>query len=85
MHRVSWPMCLGKRRLKDVNAPIQSTSCNAFDSAHITMTYTALACLLILGDDLSRVNREAIIASMKHLQQPNGRFVVTIARRDALY
>ncbi|TPX70686.1 hypothetical protein SpCBS45565_g01640 [Spizellomyces sp. 'palustris'] len=38
------------------------------------MTYTALACLVILGDDLSRVNRDAITASLRQLQQENGSF-----------
>lgn len=37
------------------------------------MTYTALATLLILGDDLSRVNRAAIIKSLRTLQLEDGR------------
>ena len=40
------------------------------------MTYTALASLLILGDDLSRVNRPAVIAALKALQLPDGRSVI---------
>ncbi|KAF9929085.1 Geranylgeranyl transferase type-1 subunit beta [Linnemannia zychae] len=46
-----------------------------YDTAHITMTYTALLSLIILGDDLSRVAREPIIQSLKKLQQPNGCFI----------
>jgi len=42
---------------------------------HVAMTYTALACLIILGDDLSRVAREPILASLSELQQEDGRFV----------
>ena len=42
---------------------------------HVAMTYTALACLVILGDDLSRVAREPILASLSSLQQEDGRFV----------
>ena len=38
------------------------------------MTYTALCCLLILGDNLARVNREAVMAGIKRLQLPNGSF-----------
>ncbi|KAJ1336492.1 hypothetical protein BSLG_007276 [Batrachochytrium salamandrivorans] len=34
--------------------PLTSTSTHAGDTCHITMTYTALALLLTLGDDLSR-------------------------------
>ena len=45
-----------------------------FDCSHITMTYTALACLLILGDDLSRVNKMAVLRGIRALQQTNGRW-----------
>jgi geranylgeranyl transferase type-1 subunit beta len=38
------------------------------------MTYTALASLLILGDDLSRVHHSAIIEGLKSLQLPDGSF-----------
>lgn len=41
------------------------------------MTYTALACLLILGDDLSRVNRTAVLSGIGRLQLPNGSFYST--------
>ncbi|XP_076465459.1 geranylgeranyl transferase type-1 subunit beta-like [Babylonia areolata] len=45
-----------------------------YDSGHVTMTYTALACLLILGDDLSRVNRSSVVTGLRSLQQPDGSF-----------
>ena len=41
------------------------------------MTYTALATLLILGDDLSRINKEAVLAGVRHLQQDDGSFCST--------
>ncbi len=41
------------------------------------MTYTALASLLVLGDDLSRVNREGVLAGVRHLQQKDGSFCST--------
>ncbi|KAK3096764.1 hypothetical protein FSP39_003019 [Pinctada imbricata] len=44
------------------------------DSGHIAMTYTALASLVILGDDLSRVNKKAIMAGLKSLQQEDGSY-----------
>lgn len=44
-----------------------------FDCGHITMTYTALASLLILGDDLSLVDRKAVLAHVAALQCPDGR------------
>ncbi|ORY92371.1 protein geranylgeranyltransferase type I beta subunit [Syncephalastrum racemosum] len=43
-----------------------------YDSGHITNTYTALISLLILGDDLSRVDRDAIVESIRCMQQPDG-------------
>ncbi|XP_054718149.1 geranylgeranyl transferase type-1 subunit beta-like [Uloborus diversus] len=44
------------------------------DRAHIAMTYTALSTLLILGDDLSRVDKTSIIESLKGLQLSDGSF-----------
>lgn len=40
------------------------------------MTYTGLASLIVLGDDLSRVNREAVITGVRALQQEDGRYVI---------
>ena len=37
------------------------------------MTYTALASLLILGDDFSRINKPALMKGLQALQQPDGR------------
>ncbi|KAJ3126124.1 Geranylgeranyl transferase type-1 subunit beta, partial [Physocladia obscura] len=47
------------------------------DTSHIAMTYTALTTLVILSDDLSRVNREAIVQSLKHSQTPSGCFIAS--------
>lgn len=46
----------------------------SYHLSHITMTYNALCLLLILGDDFSRVDRPAIIASIRSLQRPDGSF-----------
>uniref|UniRef100_A0A673YQB0 Protein geranylgeranyltransferase type I, beta subunit n=1 Tax=Salmo trutta TaxID=8032 RepID=A0A673YQB0_SALTR len=40
----------------------------------VAMTYIGLACLVILGDDLSRVNKEACLMGLKALQLEDGRF-----------
>ncbi|KAG0361885.1 terpenoid cyclases/protein prenyltransferase alpha-alpha toroid [Gamsiella multidivaricata] len=48
------------------------------DTAHTTMTYTALAMLVLLGDDLSRVAKEPILRSLRKLQQPDGCFIPCI-------
>lgn len=39
---------------------------------HVAATYCALCCLLILGDDLSRVNRKEICKSLKSIQLEDG-------------
>ena len=44
------------------------------DSGHLAMTYTALATLVILGDNLSRVDRVSITRGLKEMQQPDGSF-----------
>jgi len=47
------------------------------DSVHIAMTYTALATLVILGDDLSRINRKGVLQGLKSLQKPDGSFMAS--------
>ena len=47
------------------------------DHSHIAMTYTALAVLSILGDDLSRVRRGPILRALGRLQQEDGRFTAS--------
>ena len=42
------------------------------------MTYTALAVLKIIGDDLSAVDSDAIVKSLRYLQRQNGRSAITI-------
>lgn len=44
-----------------------------YDSGHVAMTYTGLCSLLILGDDLSRVNKQACLAGLRALQLEDGR------------
>jgi len=50
-----------------------------FDYGHIAMTYTGIASLLILGDDLSRLDRQACLDGLKALQLSDGAFKCTIA------
>ncbi|XP_053611621.1 geranylgeranyl transferase type-1 subunit beta [Plodia interpunctella] len=46
---------------------------------HLAMTYTGLCMLLTLGDDLSRVNRKALVEGVKALQTPEGNFSATLS------
>lgn len=46
---------------------------HVYDFGHLAMTYSALASLIVLGDDLSRVNRVQLFEGMRELQLPTGR------------
>eukprot|EP00842_Homolaphlyctis_polyrhiza_P004175 jgi/Hompol1/4759/HPOL_001841-RA len=54
--------------------PIHSVAIHSLDTAHVTMTFTALTLLLILGDDLERVDAKACVRSLAKLQNPDGGF-----------
>ncbi|CAG9773090.1 unnamed protein product [Ceutorhynchus assimilis] len=49
-----------------------------YEWGHIATTYSCLLTLLILEDDLSRVNRKEIIRSLKALQLEDGSFTAAI-------
>lgn len=50
----------------------ENPNVTSYQWGHLATTYCSLCSLLILGDDLSNVNKEAIISSLKALQLPNG-------------
>ena len=54
--------------------PAGSPSTSEYDGAHLAMTYTALAVLLTLGDDLTGVDSERVLAFVASLQQDDGCF-----------
>ena len=45
-----------------------------YDTAHLPASYFAIALLLILGDDLKRINRDAALLGLKKSQNENGSF-----------
>ena len=45
-----------------------------YNHGHIAMTYTALCTLTMLGDDLSRLEKDKILKALKALQQEDGSF-----------
>ncbi|XP_046449530.1 geranylgeranyl transferase type-1 subunit beta-like [Daphnia pulex] len=55
-----------------------SVSSHPLDTSHITMTYAAINTLLILGDDLGRIQRKGILAGVRALQLENGSFAATL-------
>lgn len=48
-----------------------------YDCSHVTMTFSALNSLITLGDDLSKIDKKAIINSLKNLQLADGSFTAT--------
>ncbi|XP_015118002.1 geranylgeranyl transferase type-1 subunit beta [Diachasma alloeum] len=50
---------------------------------HLSMTYTALATLLALGDDLSRVDKKSIVEGMRSCQNPDGCFIAMITGSES--
>ncbi|KAG0042437.1 Geranylgeranyl transferase type-1 subunit beta [Gryganskiella cystojenkinii] len=53
------------------------------DTAHVTMTYTALMTLVLLGDDLSRVAKEPILRSLRRLQGEDGCFIPCVTDQQS--
>ncbi|KAJ1840721.1 geranylgeranyl transferase type-1 subunit beta, partial [Coemansia sp. RSA 2708] len=44
------------------------------NSGNLAATYSALCSLLLLGDDLSRVDKQAVVGAIRSLQQESGTF-----------
>lgn len=58
---------------------------HTMEESHIVMTYSYLASLLILGDDLSRVDVPRIMEFLKRVQLPSGSFTAnTLNSEDDL-
>jgi len=53
----------------------QGKSDSKYDYATLASTYCALCMLRILGDDMTRVNKAAIVRALPYMQQGNGCFV----------
>lgn len=53
--------------------PLGRTACFDADTDSLAVLYAALCSLLILGDDLGRVNRSACLAAVKEYQHCDGR------------
>ncbi|KAH7729796.1 hypothetical protein AAVH_02270 [Aphelenchoides avenae] len=45
-----------------------------YESAHVAQTYSALCCLLILRDDLTRVDKPAVLSAVRACQMDDGSF-----------
>jgi geranylgeranyl transferase type-1 subunit beta len=49
------------------------TPTSMYDTPHLANTYAGLLTLLVLGDNLGRVDKCNIIGNLRYLQQPDGR------------
>lgn len=57
---------------------IHSANASRYQVGHIAMSYTALATLLTLGDDLSRVGKSDVVSGLRELQRVDGSFGATV-------
>ncbi|XP_049791198.1 geranylgeranyl transferase type-1 subunit beta [Schistocerca nitens] len=79
----SWKRC-GFQGSSTLNFSRDSSDCSGpYVCGHLAMTYTGLAALIILGDNLSQVNKKAIIAGIKALQQEDGSFCATLSGSES--
>jgi geranylgeranyl transferase type-1 subunit beta len=74
----SWKRCGFQGSTTLISLRVETECSSIYEYGHLAMTYTGLASLVILGDDLSRVNRAAIIEGVKALQQEDGRLAVIV-------
>lgn len=71
----------GFRGFTGVDLGEERTNDNQYwDPANIAATYFALASLAILGDDMSRVNRDLCLSWLKRLQLSDGTFGEALGR-----
>ena len=57
------------------HSPAHFTPNHTVEEMHLVMTFSYLATLLLLGDDLSRVDVPRVMEGMKRLQLPSGSFI----------
>lgn len=54
-------ICLSFQGSSTINTSVPNENITKYKWGHLAMTYTAIATLVTLGDDLKRLNRKAII------------------------
>lgn len=68
----------GSSTINILNVDISTCGSEQYKYGHLAMTYTGIAILLTLGDDLSRLNRRAIVDGVAAVQRSNGSFSATV-------
>lgn len=72
--------CGGFQGSSTINIKGSDASCGSekYKWGHLAMTYTGIAILVTLGDDLSRLDRKAIIRGVAAVQRPDGSFSASV-------
>ena len=65
---------IGKSQ-QSIENELQQPHQHPYDHSHLAMTYVSLCTLVALGDDLSRVNKKAILQTLQSLQKEDGSFM----------
>lgn len=78
---LSDPKLIGRAGFR--GSPACGRSGHAHDCGNLAMSYCAIISLLMLGDDLSRLDRHALIAGMKPLQREDGSFMAMITGSES--
>lgn len=69
----------GSRALKIVSDDeVLQANAKCYQWGHLAMTYTGIATLATLGDDLSRIDRKAIVDGVAAVQRPDGSFSASV-------
>ncbi|XP_055683923.1 geranylgeranyl transferase type-1 subunit beta [Lutzomyia longipalpis] len=58
--------------------PAKRAAVEAYHWGHLAMTYTGIAILISLGDNLSRLDREAIVEGVAAVQREDGSFSASV-------
>lgn len=75
------PSCSGFQGSSTINTRNGDENAHGTDKykwGHLAMTYTGISMLVTLGDDLSRLNRKAIIEGVAAVQRDDGSFSASI-------
>jgi geranylgeranyl transferase type-1 subunit beta len=62
----------------NISNPSPDCGLELYKWGHLAITYTGIATLLALGDDLSRMDRKAIVEGVASVQRDDGSFSATI-------
>lgn len=68
----------GSSTINILNFDPKSCGSEQYKWGHLAMTYTGISMLITLGDDLSRLNRKAIIEGVAAVQRDDGSFSASI-------